>query len=91
MDLTYLIFFGIAFGVALALTPVVRLLGIRFGILDLPGKRKVHQDETPRLGGIAVFVATLAALFDFLVFRRFFGRRYQKSVGAFSGTDSWAV
>jgi UDP-GlcNAc:undecaprenyl-phosphate GlcNAc-1-phosphate transferase len=79
VDLTYLVFFGIAFGGALALTPVVRALGIRFGILDLPGKRKVHQDETPRLGGIAIVAATLLPFLVFFLFKDFLYREIENS------------
>jgi UDP-GlcNAc:undecaprenyl-phosphate GlcNAc-1-phosphate transferase len=71
MNWIYPAFFGIAFIAALGLTPLVRTLGIRFGILDMPGKRKVHQEETPRLGGIAVFSATLLPFLIFLVFGDF--------------------
>jgi UDP-GlcNAc:undecaprenyl-phosphate/decaprenyl-phosphate GlcNAc-1-phosphate transferase len=57
MFLTYLLFFGAAFLLALILTPVVRTLSIHFGFLDAPGKRKVHKEDIPRLGGVAVFIA----------------------------------
>ena len=85
MDLSYLIFFGIAFGVALALTPAVRLLGIRFGIMDLPGKRKIHQDETPRLGGVAVFIAVLIPFLIFLIFNNFLSKEIKNSWEPFLG------
>jgi len=38
------------------LVPLSRVLARRFGVLDLPGHRKVHAAPTPRLGGIAVFL-----------------------------------
>jgi UDP-GlcNAc:undecaprenyl-phosphate GlcNAc-1-phosphate transferase len=50
------------FAVAFALTPAVSALARRLKIYDLPGERKVHTVETPRLGGIAVFIALSLAL-----------------------------
>ena len=46
--------------VALLLTPVARALAIRTGALDHPGPRRVHQDPTPRFGGLAIAAAVLA-------------------------------
>jgi len=40
-----------------ALVPPSRVLARRFGVIDAPGHRKVHAQPTPRMGGIAVFVA----------------------------------
>lgn len=33
----------------------------RFGILDYPGKIKIHRDPTPRFGGLGIVLGTLAA------------------------------
>jgi UDP-GlcNAc:undecaprenyl-phosphate GlcNAc-1-phosphate transferase len=44
---------------ALLLTPVARALAIRTGALDHPGPRRVHQDATPRFGGLAMAAAVL--------------------------------
>ena len=48
--------------VALALTPVVKLLALKYGWLDAPSNRKVHQQPMVRLGGIAIFCSTLLAV-----------------------------
>ncbi len=40
-----------------ALVPLASALARRLGVLDQPGHRKVHETPTPRLGGVAVFVA----------------------------------
>ncbi len=77
MNWIYPAFFGIAFIAALGFTPLVRALGIYFGILDLPGKRKVHQDEIPRLGGMAVFAATLLPFLFFFFFEDFLYREIE--------------
>lgn len=44
-------------------TPLVRLLAIRFGVVDAPNARKVHTRIIPRLGGLAIFIGFVAALF----------------------------
>jgi len=44
---------------ALVLTPVVKLLALKYRQLDTPSIRKVHQQPMVRLGGIAIFCATL--------------------------------
>ena len=66
MTLTHLFFFIIALITALIITPYVRALGARFEVLDSPGIRKVHQKEIPRLGGVAIFIATLIPFMGFL-------------------------
>jgi UDP-GlcNAc:undecaprenyl-phosphate/decaprenyl-phosphate GlcNAc-1-phosphate transferase len=85
MNWLYPVFFGISFLAAWGLTPLVRSLGIRFGILDLPGKRKVHQYETPRLGGLAVFAATLLPFLIFLFWGDFLTEHIKKSWEPFWG------
>jgi UDP-GlcNAc:undecaprenyl-phosphate GlcNAc-1-phosphate transferase len=58
----------LAFAVALFLTPLVRALAFRWGVLDVPSARKVHDVATPLLGGAAVYTAfavTVLTSFDF--------------------------
>jgi len=45
------------------LTPLCRALALKFSILDRPDWRKIHDQPTPLLGGVAVFVAFSLALF----------------------------
>ena len=40
--------------VALALTPLTARVAVRVGAIDRPGRRKVHAEPIPRLGGLAV-------------------------------------
>ena len=47
--------------ICMALIAPLRLLAERFGIMDLPGARKVHQHPIPRVGGIAFAVGACAA------------------------------
>jgi len=49
--------FAAAMVVALVVTPVMRGLAHRFGLLDLPGERKVHAVPIPRLGGVGMAIA----------------------------------
>jgi UDP-GlcNAc:undecaprenyl-phosphate GlcNAc-1-phosphate transferase len=41
------------------LVPPVRALARAWGALDEPGARRIHEQTTPRLGGLAVFAAFL--------------------------------
>jgi UDP-GlcNAc:undecaprenyl-phosphate GlcNAc-1-phosphate transferase len=47
---------------ALAATPVVRWLAIRWRAIDKPSDRKVHPQPTPTLGGVALWFAVLVGL-----------------------------
>ena len=44
----------VALAAAALLTPLVRFVARRQGLLDEPGERKVHDVAIPRLGGIAI-------------------------------------
>src|SRR3989441_1689743 len=58
----------LAFSVALFAAPLARALASRWGVLDLPAARKVHDVATPLLGGAAVYCAfavTVLTSFDF--------------------------
>jgi UDP-GlcNAc:undecaprenyl-phosphate GlcNAc-1-phosphate transferase len=46
----------LSFAITFCLTPLFRLLAIRWDLLDKPDKRKAHETSTPLLGGAAVFV-----------------------------------
>jgi len=47
---------------ALNITPLVRDLAVRFGIVDHPdNRRKLHRQPIPRVGGIAIFVSYVLA------------------------------
>jgi len=58
----------LACGLAFIATPLVREVARRWGVLDLPGERKVHATATPLFGGVAVygaFAVTVLTNFDF--------------------------
>ena len=59
---------ALAFGLAFALTPLLRRFAFRIGALDHPDSRKIHRQAMPLLGGMAIYlsfwaVAALALLF----------------------------
>lgn len=47
------------------LTPPVRSLAVKVGALDYPDQRKVHNGAMPRMGGLAVYIAFVAAVLLF--------------------------
>jgi UDP-GlcNAc:undecaprenyl-phosphate GlcNAc-1-phosphate transferase len=49
------------------LTPPVRALALRWGFVDKPDKRKVHQKPVPRVGGVAIAVSYFAAFLLFAI------------------------
>jgi UDP-GlcNAc:undecaprenyl-phosphate GlcNAc-1-phosphate transferase len=52
----------VAAGTTFVLTPLVRLLAIRLGVVVAPAERKVHQHPTPTLGGVAMLVGVLVGV-----------------------------
>jgi UDP-GlcNAc:undecaprenyl-phosphate GlcNAc-1-phosphate transferase len=66
----YLILFLLASVFSFLLTPLVRVISRRLGVLDIPDERKIHKNLIPRWGGIPIFVAfnlvlLISACFDF--------------------------
>jgi UDP-GlcNAc:undecaprenyl-phosphate GlcNAc-1-phosphate transferase len=57
-----------AFALSAALVPAAGWIARRYGVIDEPGPRKVHQRPTPRIGGIAVW-----ATFTVVVLAGYFG------------------
>jgi len=55
--LTYLFAFFASLAVSLSLTPPIRGLARRLGMVDQPDDRRIHTRPTPRAGGVAVFIA----------------------------------
>jgi len=44
------------------ITPFLRNIAIKNGLVDVPNNRKIHTDAVPRLGGIAIFASFLVAV-----------------------------
>ena len=61
MSTPMLIFAG-ALVFAVGGTPLMRYIAPYLGVIDQPSARKVHVEPTPRLGGMAIFVAVMLAL-----------------------------
>ena len=60
---TYFALFAIATFSSLVITPLIRRLCQRFKLLDVPvDGRRVHTTAIPRLGGVAIFLASILAL-----------------------------
>jgi UDP-GlcNAc:undecaprenyl-phosphate GlcNAc-1-phosphate transferase len=57
-----LIAFAVALAGSLLLTVPVRRLALHFGMVDLPGPRKVHLSPIPLLGGIAIYLGFVVAI-----------------------------
>ncbi len=61
-ELYHLIAFLISMTVVLWSTPVVKTIGLKAGHVDRPDARKVHRQPIVRIGGVAIFAGTTAAL-----------------------------
>jgi UDP-GlcNAc:undecaprenyl-phosphate/decaprenyl-phosphate GlcNAc-1-phosphate transferase len=67
---TYFVLFLIAAFASLVLTPLLRRLCERWGLVSVPqGDRHIHRSAVPRLGGVAIFLSVVVALSS-LVFVR---------------------
>ena len=53
---------AISFLVSVTLLLVLRPVAFSLGLLDLPGGRKTHSGEVPVIGGLAMFLASLASI-----------------------------
>ncbi|MBI5877164.1 MAG: undecaprenyl/decaprenyl-phosphate alpha-N-acetylglucosaminyl 1-phosphate transferase [Chloroflexi bacterium] len=62
---SFLIVFAVALVLATAVTPVAERLAPILGWVDAPSARKVHLRPVPLLGGVAIYLATIAALLVF--------------------------
>ncbi|MBL7198466.1 MAG: undecaprenyl/decaprenyl-phosphate alpha-N-acetylglucosaminyl 1-phosphate transferase [Candidatus Omnitrophica bacterium] len=58
----YFVVFLVALVISWFITPVIANLAKRLRVLDVPEKNKLHKKATPRLGGIAIFVAYFISL-----------------------------
>ena len=68
--LRWVYLFLIAMSASLLLTPVSGWLAARLGAIDMPNARKVHTSPVPRAGGLAVYLAFMAAVLRNLQFSR---------------------
>lgn len=54
--------FLFSFSLSNIATPVSRLIALKLNIVDMPGGRKIHEKNTPLLGGMAIIVSFISAL-----------------------------
>ena len=55
---------------SLVLTPLARKFAIKFNFIDVPkDNRRVHTKAIPLLGGLAIFLAVIIAIFIFLDYK----------------------
>jgi UDP-GlcNAc:undecaprenyl-phosphate GlcNAc-1-phosphate transferase len=54
-----IIWIAVAFGLALTLTPLVRRLALRWGMMAKPSADRWHKKPTAMLGGVAIFLTVL--------------------------------
>ncbi|MFB3925679.1 MAG: glycosyltransferase family 4 protein [Syntrophales bacterium] len=52
------------------LTPLMRRLALKYNVVDAPEERKIHLQNTPLLGGLAIVVAFSAALIANMILDR---------------------
>lgn len=58
--------FCVAWIAGMLLTPLVRRMAIKLGLVDRPGARKIHKKPIPRIGGVALFLGSLIGALPFL-------------------------
>lgn len=63
MDASWIYILGNALGVSALCVPIVKKAALEFNVVDKPNARKVHENVTPLIGGLAVFIAFLVSLF----------------------------
>ncbi len=54
--------FGISLGISLLVTPLMRQIALKTGILSIPGRRMVNTRAIPYLGGLAIYFAFVVAI-----------------------------
>lgn len=62
VELYHLIAFLLSVTVVLWTIPDVKTVGLKFGIVDRPNARKIHQSPVVRVGGVSIFIGTIVAL-----------------------------
>jgi UDP-GlcNAc:undecaprenyl-phosphate GlcNAc-1-phosphate transferase len=64
-SLNFLPILIVGFVASLGLTPISRYIALRVGLVDKPAARKLHNEATPLLGGLAIYVAFALSLLLF--------------------------
>lgn len=84
--LTYLVAFLISALCSVILTPIVRDLAIRYGAVDSGAEdRKVHDQPTPRVGGVALAVAFFVPVLALFFYDNGVSAAYLADLSRFAG------
>src|ERR671924_1454421 len=60
--LRWLYIFLVSFSLSLVATPLTIQFALRWGLVDHPAARKVHDNPTPRIGGLAIYLGFVASV-----------------------------
>ena len=71
------IFFGTALA-AMFLTLLASRLAKRYGLVDMPGVRKVHRTAIPRIGGAAIMISAMLMIVAVLTLNNDIGRAFRE-------------
>ncbi len=55
----------VGFATALGMTPLSRVIAMRLGVVDHPSQRKIHLDNKPMMGGLAIYAGFALTLLLF--------------------------
>jgi UDP-GlcNAc:undecaprenyl-phosphate GlcNAc-1-phosphate transferase len=55
----------VGFATALGMTPLSRAIALRLGVVDKPNQRKIHLENKPMMGGLAIYVGFALAMLLF--------------------------
>ncbi|CAN5189676.1 MraY family glycosyltransferase [soil metagenome] len=58
--------FLIALAISWWLTPEIRARAVQLKLVDMPGERRVHTVPTPRLGGVAIYIAVMVSVISLI-------------------------
>ncbi len=68
LSLTQIPGFLIALAISWWLTPEIRARAVRLRLVDEPGEaRRIHKVATPRLGGVAIYIAVLVSIISLIL------------------------
>lgn len=79
--------FALAFGAALILTPAAITLGVRFGVVAIPGGRRKHRGQISKLGALPIFIgfALTVLVIQALPIPRFDPKEVTRLIGLLTG------
>lgn len=71
MNIQYITAFGIALIISIGLTPAAKWFAGKFKVMDNPDERKVHSENMPRWGGIAIYLGFILGVIALYAYPRF--------------------